>query len=144
MSASADPTTIHDVRLADYDEILALWRATPGIGLGESDERAPIAAFLERNAGLSVCARDGGRIVGAVLAGHDGRRGYLHHLAVAPAHRRRGLGRRLVEICIARLRSAGIPKCNVFVFADNAEGDEFWRAIGFASRRDLLLLQRRT
>ncbi|MBI5381004.1 MAG: GNAT family N-acetyltransferase [Opitutae bacterium] len=130
--------------LADYEPVIALWRSCEGIGLGESDTPEAIAAFLARNPGLSLVAttaRD--EIVGAVLCGHDGRRGYLHHLAVAPAHRRHGLGRQLVEECLARLRQLGIEKCNIFLFAHNAAGRTFWLREGWTAREDLVVVQKK-
>lgn len=129
--------------LADYDEVLALWRATEGVGLNESDSRENIAAYLARNPGLSFVARDeSGRIVGAVLCGHEGRRGYINHLAVASAHRGQGIGKRLVEACFTGLKKAGITRCNIFVFADNADGQEFWRHNGWKARADLRVMQK--
>ena len=98
----------------DYDEVADLWRNTEGIGLDEHvDAREGIAGYLARHPGLSFVARQEGRIVGAVLCGHDGRRGYLHHLAVAAAWRRKGIGRALVEACLTGLGSVGIPKCKI-------------------------------
>ena len=86
-------------------------------------------------------ARQGREIVGAVLCGHDGRRGYLHHLAVARDHRRKGLGRGLVAACLSELTRLAILKCNIFLFADNAVGHRFWTAAGWVNRADLRLLQ---
>jgi len=130
--------------LADYDTVLALWRSCEGIGLNESDTREAIAAFLDRNPSLSLVATDkAGVIVGAVLGGHDGRRGYLHHLAVAPAHRGRGLGRQLVAETLARLRRQGIPKCSIFLYASNATGRAFWLREGWAPREDLVIMQKK-
>src|SRR5215471_3680247 len=100
--------------LDDYDEVIALWQSAEGVGLGESDTRDAIAAYLKRNPGMSFVARHEGELAGAVLCGHDGRRGYLHHLAVAPPHRRNGLGRKLVAKCLAELKRRGILKCNIF------------------------------
>jgi putative acetyltransferase len=81
---------------------------------------------------MSLIARDpNGTIIAAVLCGHDGRRGYLHHLAVAPSHRRQGLGRTLVNRCLEQLTAAGIPKCNIFLFKDNAQAQEFWQSLGY-------------
>jgi len=128
--------------LADYRAVLALWRASEGIGLSEADRRPGIAAYLRRNRKMSVVAEAGGRIVGAVLCGHDGRRGYLHHLAVAPAWRRRGIGRALVAAALARLRSAGIAKCNLFLYDANAAGRAFWLKHGWSAREDLVLMQK--
>jgi N-acetylglutamate synthase len=124
--------TIEPLTFADYEAVAAFWRQQEGIGLNESDAPAPMARFLERNPGMSLIARcSTGDIVGAVLCGHDGRRGYLHHLAVALGYRRRGLGRALVERCLAGLAAAGISKCNIFLFNNNDEGRQFWLRLGY-------------
>ena len=129
----------------DYDEVADLWRNTEGIGLDEHvDTREGIAGYLARHPGLSFVARQEGRIIGAVLCGDDGRRGYLHHLAVATACRRKGIGRALVEACLAGLGSAGIPKCNIFLLADNELGKAFWTHNGWNERHDLKVLQKET
>jgi len=128
-------------RLADYDAVFRLWRRSEGVGLNESDSRAGIAAYLRRNPGLSFVAVKTGRIVGAVLCGHDGRRGYLQHLAVAKRYRRRGVGLRLVEACLTKLRAQGFHKCNIFVYDDNVTGQEFWQHNGWKLRADLRLMQ---
>src|SRR6185295_720662 len=95
---------------ADYDAVVEFWCRQEGIGLNESDECEPIARFLARNPGMSFVARDpAGNVIAAVLCGHDGRRGYLHHLAVDLQHRRNGLGTALVERCLAQLAAVGIP-----------------------------------
>jgi putative acetyltransferase len=142
-SGSAKDTgiVVRPFRMDDYDAVFALWRRSEGIGLGASDTRAAIAAYLRRNPGLSFVAQMKGRLVGAVLCGHDGRRGYLHHLAVSKRHRRAGLGRRLVDICLERLRRIDIQKCNIFVFTDNVDGMTFWTRTGWTPRPDLSLLQ---
>jgi N-acetylglutamate synthase len=135
--------TICEMKPEDYDEVVALWQASEGIGLHEDvDSRQSIAAYLHRNPGTSHVARHAGRIVGAVLCGHDGRRGYLHHLAVAAPWRRQGVGQALVEACLLKLAAAGIPKCNIFLFADNEQGEAFWKNAGWNERADLKVLQR--
>lgn len=134
--------TIRPMTIADYDAVLDLWRQTEGVGLSLSDERESVASFLSRNPGLSRVALDGDRIIGAVLCGHDDRRGYLHHLAVIKTHRKRGLGRALVDGCLADLASLGILKCNIFLFADNTEGESFWKHNGWVKRSDLLVMQK--
>jgi ribosomal protein S18 acetylase RimI-like enzyme len=127
----------------DYDTVFALWQRCEGIGLNESDSRASISAFLARNAGLSSVVTDAAEtIVGSVLCGHDGRRGYLHHLTVAVPHRRKGLGRILVDTSLGRLRKLGIVKCNIFLYATNVEGRKFWLRHGWAAREDLVIVQR--
>ena len=139
MQARVRPMTLHD-----YPEVLALWRRTEGMGLGESDSPASLGRFLAHNADLSpVALTPEGTIVGAVLCGHDGRRGALYHLAVDAAQRERGIARLLVDYCLARLAALGIHKCNVFLFRDNAAGKEFWVREGWNAREDLVLLQKK-
>jgi len=136
---------IREMTAQDYEEVARLWRNTEGIGLDDgTDTREGIAAYLARNPGLSYVARHEGRVVGAVLCGHDGRRGYLHHLAVAQAHRQNGIGRALVEACLVKLGSIGIQKRNIFLFSDNEPGEEFWKHIGWNERGDLKVLQKPT
>ena len=134
--------SIHPFTLEDYPEAFALWQATPGVGLSAVDERAPIAAYLEHNPGLSFVARAGGRLVGAALCGTDGRRGYLHHLAVAADFRYQGAGLALVEHCLAGLQACGIQKCHLFVFAGNAQGRAFWEHVGWRLRSDLVIMSK--
>lgn len=129
--------------VTDFDEVLHLWRNTEGVGLNESDTRSELKKYLHRNRGLSVVARNSeGTVVGAVLCGHDGRRGYMHHLAIAKEHRRCGLGRRLVETCLETLRAQGIRKCNIFLLADNHQGERFWQRLGWKGRHDLRVMQK--
>ncbi len=136
--------TLCEMKPDDYDEVAALWRASEGIGLHDDvDSRQGITTYLDRNPGTSHVARHAGRIVGAVLCGHDGRRGYLHHLAVAVPWRRKGVGRALVEACLRKLAAAGIPKCNIFLFADNAQGESFWKHNGWVKRTDLEVMQKK-
>jgi ribosomal protein S18 acetylase RimI-like enzyme len=126
----------------DCDEVIALWQASEGVGLDDVDTRGCIEAHLRRNAGMSFVAEGGGRIVAAALCGTDGRRGYLHHLAVAASHRGQGLGRSLAQRCIQALAAAGIRKCHIFVFARNIAARNFWRAIGWHRREDLVVMSK--
>ncbi len=127
--------------LTDYAAVLRLWQETEGVGLNESDTRENIASYLERNPGLSRVAVAADKMVGAVLCGHDGRRGYLHHLAVAKTHRKMGIGKELVRACLADLARLNIPKCNIFLFADNEAGEAFWKHNGWKQRADLQVMQ---
>jgi ribosomal protein S18 acetylase RimI-like enzyme len=136
--------TIGEMTMGDYDEVLVLWQASEGIGLSDADSREGIASFLTRNPGLSLVARDGEILVGAVLCGHDGRRGYLHHLAVAAAHRGRAIGRALARECLDRLRKRGIQKCHLFVFRDNRQALAFWERTGWSIRTDLTMMSNST
>lgn len=122
---------------ADIPAAIELWGTCDGVGLGEGDTAEGTVAFLTRNPGTSWVALVDGQLQGAVLGGHDGRRGFLYHLAVHSDHRRRGCGVGLVKACLASLRAAGILKCHVMVFRDNAAGREFWAHLGFRLRSDL-------
>lgn len=124
---------------ADIPAARALWQATPGVGLSAADEPSALRAFLARNPGTSFVAESEGRLTGTILVGHDGRRGLIHHLAVATDQRRKGLGRDLVAAGLFALHAQGIDKCHLMVFADNAQGAAFWTGIG-ATRRDELQL----
>ncbi len=135
---------IRAMRAKDMPAALELWKATKGVGVGKTDTPARLKLFLRLHPGVSSVACDGESLVGAVLCGDEGRRGYIHHLAVAPAYRKRGLGRALVERCIFRLRRKGILKCNGFLFAPNVSGRRFWLRIGWNLRRDLIVIQRET
>ncbi len=139
---------IHDCRFrpmekGDLAEVIQFWQGMEGIGLGESDSYSALASYLRRNPGLSWVARNRNRdLIGAVLCGHDGRRGYLHHLAVAWDYRRKGIGRSLVERSLSSLRELKILKCNVSLFFHNPDGEGFWKALGWKEREDLILMQR--
>ncbi len=125
------------MRADDFDAALALWRRCEGVGLRDSDSPAGLATYLERNPGLSFVAEREQGIIGSVLAGHDSRRGYLQHLAVAPEHRRQGIGSELLSRCVAALAAAGIGKVHIHVFADNPAGHEFWARRGWLQRDEI-------
>lgn len=122
---------------AHYDAAYALWETCEGIGLSSADSRENIIAYLERNAGMSFVAIDGEDVVGAILGGHDGRRGYLHHLAVKAKYRRQGLGQKLVKHALHALRSAGMTRCHIFVFPDNLEAKAFSNNSGWHLRSEV-------
>jgi ribosomal protein S18 acetylase RimI-like enzyme len=134
--------TIRTMTIDDYDDAICLWKDTEGIGLSDSDSKRAIASYLERNAGLSFVASNKNKLVGAVLCGHDGRRGYLHHLAVDRPYRRKGVGRALVEACLSSLARLGIQKCNIFLYSNNLEASAFWTHSGWLSRNDLDVMQK--
>lgn len=134
--------TIREMSPGDYEAVLALWQASDGVGLSDADAPDQIGRFLERNPGLSLVALVDDELVGAVLCGHDGRRGYLHHLAVHPDYRQRGIGRQLVQRCLAKLGEAGIQKCHLFVFKDNEGARTFWQRTGWTPRTELRMMSR--
>ena len=122
---------IRPMNIEDYESVVTLWRNTEGIVLSDTDEREPMQRFLSRNPGLSLvaCCRD--ELAGAVLCSHDGRRGYIHHLATRKQFRRQGIGSALVQESLSRLGRDGIRKCNIFILPENREGVAFWQRNGF-------------
>ncbi|HXT15988.1 MAG TPA: GNAT family N-acetyltransferase [Gemmatimonadaceae bacterium] len=132
--------SVREFKDTDYDSVTALWRAAAGVTLRDADERTPLTAYLARQPGLSFVAEEDGAIVGAVLCGTDGRRGYLQHLAVASTHRRRGIGRRLAESCTHALAARGIMKCHLMVVSDNDAARAFWMRLGWTPRDDVQLM----
>jgi N-acetylglutamate synthase len=137
------PAHITEMTIDDYAEVVALWRACEGVGFSAGDSREGIARLLGRNPHLNFVARTAsGQLAGAILGSHDGMRAYLRHLAVAREHRRHGIGRALVERCLAGFTALGLAKCTLFIFPDNGAGREFWEGLGWRERDDLRVLQR--
>lgn len=143
-SGETKPADIRALVIEDYDAVIELWRNTEGIGLSEADSRENISRFLTRNPCLSSVAEKAGEILGAVLCGHDSRRGYLHHLAVRKDQRLQGIGKRLIKISLENLKAEGIDKCHIFVFRDNEEGVAFWAENDWEARLDLTIMSRYT
>jgi ribosomal protein S18 acetylase RimI-like enzyme len=133
---------IRKMTIKDYAAAYALWQNLPGIGLSSADKEDALCAFLAKNPGTCLIAEDAGRLVGTVLGGSDGRRGYLYHLAVHRDYQKRGLGRALTAVCLNALRAQGIEKCHIFVLADNQEGLKFWQNTGWELREDILILSK--
>lgn len=130
--------TIEEMSIGDYDAVYALLHSTPGIRLRSADSRETIQRYLTRNPGMSFVARTGSRLVGCVMSGHDGRRGYLYHLAVAPDFRRQGIALRLVTSCLKKLAEAGIDKTQVQVVVENDVAHDFWAGRGWQRRTDIV------
>ena len=127
---------------ADYPAVITLWRACEGVGLSSADSPEAIARYLQRNPGLSFVACAEEEVIGALLAGHDGRRGFLHHLAVHPAYRRQGFARVLVERALHALGAEGIDKSHLFVYSENESGRAFWLREGWYERPELILMSK--
>ena len=130
-----------DIRLMtieDYDQVYDLWLSCKGMGLNNVDDtREGIEKYLKRNPETSFVAEEDGKIIGVIIAGNDGRRGYIYHTAVHPDHRHRGIGTKLVEAALEALNSVGINKVALVVFSRNEDGNAFWEKIGFSERHDL-------
>ena len=127
---------------SDITDALSVWSAIEGLGLSESDDEESISFFLKRNPGFSAVATSEGELVGTVLCGHNGRAGFLYHLAVAPSFRRCGIATRLIEFCFAKLGEARIPRCNVFVYTANESGNQFWLRRGWNDPTTWKVLQK--
>lgn len=136
-----DGCSLRPMTIEDYPAVTALWAATEGMGLSADDSQPAIERFLRRNPGLSVVAVDAlGELAGAVLCGHDGRRGLLHHLAVRRDLRGCGLGSALVQRAVENLRGEGIRRCHLMVMRSNTGGLAFWQRVGWRLRDDLYLM----
>lgn len=129
---------IRRMAVADYEDVRALWERTEGMGLNDVDDsRAGIEKYLLRNPSTCFVSVEGGALNGVILAGHDGRRGYIHHTAVEKSARGAGLGRALVEAALEALSAEGISKVALVVFQKNRIGNGFWEKMGFSLRTDL-------
>ena len=123
--------------IEDYDDIIDMFKTTPGITFREADSKSSTQKYLERNPGLSFVATVEGCIIGCVMCGHDGRRGYLQHLVVKPENRHQGIGKALVRACIDSLEKIGISKTHLFVFKSNTLANAFWESNGWVLRNEI-------
>ena len=123
---------IRDFTPADYKAVYTLWETTPGVGLRENeDSEVPVLKFLAKNPNTCFIAVEDEKIIGTILGGNDGKRGYIYHLAVDVNFRRRGIGKALVERTVEALKHEGINGIKIFVFRDNESGNIFWEKLGF-------------
>lgn len=131
--------TIRLMTMEDYEKVYALWMSCTGMGLNNLDDSPEgIRQFLDRNPRTCFVAEKNEEIVGVIMTGNDGRRGYIYHTAVSPAHRRQGIAVRLVETAMDALKSQGINKVALVIFARNESGNAFWEKIGFTRREDIV------
>ena len=131
------------MQISDYDSIYNLWINTPGMGLNSVDDsKEGIEKFLKRNPATCFIAEENEKIVGVIMAGNDGRRGYIYHIAVLPEFRGKHIAKTLVENAMAALEKEGITKVALVVFEKNQNGNGFWEKIGFTVRNDLIYRNR--
>ena len=131
--------TIRLMTMEDYERVYELWMSCVGMGLNNLDDsKDGIEQFLLRNPATCFVAEEDGGIVGVILAGNDGRRGYIYHTAVNPAFRNQGIGAALVESAMEALQALGINKVALVVFSKNKDGNDFWEKRGFTTRGDLV------
>ena len=122
----------------DYDEVYQLWNSSPGVGLRSMDDsREGIERFIRRNPTTNFVAVENNSIVGVVLGGHDGRRGYLYHVCVEQSHRQKSIGRLLIQHVIDAMKVEQISRLALFCLRDNNLGNQFWNSLGWTERTDL-------
>ncbi len=129
--------SIRTMQIGDYDSVATLMQETPGISLRDADSRENTARYLERNPGLSFVACIDRNIIGCIMSGHDGRRGYLQHLLVHPQQRGKGIAHALLESCLTALEQIGIHKSHIDVLKTNEAGAAFWEHQGWHKRTDI-------
>ncbi|MGN1313413.1 MAG: GNAT family N-acetyltransferase [Lachnospiraceae bacterium] len=130
---------IRKMTIEDYDAVYALWKRIKGFAMRSLDDsREGVERFLKRNPDTSVVAlNEEGKVVGAILCGHDGRRGCFYHVCVEPDYRMQGIGTRMVVFAMNALREEKISKVSLIAFTANDIGNAFWRKIGWTQRMDL-------
>lgn len=131
------PIYLHPLHESDYPKLIKLWTAAGEIDIRQTDTPEALAKFLSRNPTCNFAAYAGTRLIGAVLAGHDGWRGYLYHMAVKPDYRERGIGAQLVNAAVGAIKREGIAKVHCLVKRNNLIAQQFWEACGFELRDEL-------
>ena len=127
------------MKITDYEAVYAPWLKTPGMGLNDVDDSLEgVTRYLKRNPRTCFVAELEGEMVGVIMAGHDGRRGYIHHTCVDPTLWNNQIGTRLVETALEALQAEGISKAALVVFERNERGNGFWERMGFTTRPDLV------
>lgn len=132
------------MRLSDFEQALRLWQSLSGMGLSSADKKENIRDFLLKNPGTCFVAIKNRKLVGTILGGSDGRRGYIYHLAVQQSEQKKGVGKKLVDLCLNEFKASGIQKCHIFVISDNAKGIAFWNKVGWQLRDDILVMSKET
>ena len=121
-----------------YEEIYKLWMSCKNMGFNNVDDSlAGITKLVNKNPKTCFVAETEGKIIGTVLAGNDGGRGYVYHLCVDEEYRQRGIGKKLVDAMLDGMREEGISKVALVVFAYNDTANAFYEKIGFVKRNDL-------
>ena len=126
------------MQIEDYQNVYNLWMTIDGFGIRSIDDSYEgVARFLKRNPTTSVVAEVDGKIVGAILCGHDGRRGCMYHVCVHRYYRKHGIGKAMVVFCMKALQAEEINKVSLIAFKSNSIGNQFWKGAGWTFREDL-------
>lgn len=137
-------TLIRKMEPGDYDMIIKLWKQVPGMGLNDLDDsREGILRMLQRNPDTCFVAEDSGEIVATIMAGTDGRRGHIYHLAVRESYRMKGIAKRMLDVTEEAMRRLGISKTFLVALKNNPEGNDFWEHNGYTVREDIVYRDRR-
>lgn len=129
---------VRKMTIEDYPQVYALWMTIKGFAIRSIDDsEMGVARFLKRNPDTSVVAVEDGKVVGAILCGHDGRRGCMYHVCVDPDYRMRGIGKEMVVFAMNALKKEEISKVSLIAFTENDIGNAFWKCIGWTKREDL-------
>ena len=115
--------------MADSEEVVALWRAC-GLTRPWNDPAADFARAVSGATSAILLQREDGALAASVMVGHDGHRGWVYYLAVAPERRRAGLGRAMMAAAEAWLRARGAPKLQLMVRDTNEAAQAFYEALG--------------
>jgi ribosomal protein S18 acetylase RimI-like enzyme len=130
---------IRNMVISDYENVYNLWMSCAGMGLNNLDDsKEGIEKFLNRNPETCFVAEIKNKVVGVILVGNDGRRGYIYHTAVDPSFRKQGIASSLVETALNALKKCGINKVALVVFERNQNGNDFWEKLHFTTRNDLI------
>lgn len=130
--------TLRVMQIEDYKNIYDLWMTIDGFGIRSIDDSYEgVERFIKRNPTTSVVAEADGKIVGAILCGHDGRRGCFYHVCVHRDYRKRGIGKAMAVFCMKALQEENINKVSLIAFKSNVVGNAFWKSAGWTFREDL-------
>lgn len=138
MEQYSQETTIRPMVEEDYDQVYGLWKTIKGFGIRSMDDsREGVARFIRRNPSTSMVALAGGQVVGAILCGHDGRRGCFYHVCVREGYRKQGIGKNMAVQAMKALQKEQINKVCLIAFKKNEVGNSFWKSVGWTFREDL-------
>ena len=122
-----------------YHEIIALWKRS-GIDVSSSDTRDEIAKMLKRNPDLFLIGKVQERVIAVVIGAFDGRRGYVHHLAIDPDYQKNKYGKMMMDELIEKFHTKKVHKVHLFIEKSNKEVADFYRKLGWEVRDDLIMM----
>lgn len=138
MREDMESFTVREMKMEDYQDVYHLWMSIRGFGIRSIDDsKEGVERFLKRNPTTSIVAESGGRIIGTILCGHDGRRGCFYHVCVREECRKQGVGKAMAVAAMKALQAERINKVCLIAFTDNEVGNRFWKSVGWTFRKDL-------